>query len=91
MTPYVTQHAAQRWDERSPASSVAPETAWKTGQRTTGVAKRHGTDECRVHEPTQTVLLRRNYRIVTVLSVRELDQDAYRHVAPVFEESEATT
>ncbi|WP_323190427.1 hypothetical protein [Halostella sp. PRR32] len=89
MIPHVTQHAAQRWDKRSPSDSVAPETAWSEGQRVSGPERPTGTDECRVHHSTRTVLLRCNSRIVTVLTERELDQDAHRYVAPVFEEATA--
>jgi hypothetical protein len=86
MTPHITQHAATRWDARTPADSVAPETAWTLGQHVAGPERPTGTDECRVHHATRTVLLRCNNCIVTVLSERELGRDAHRHVAPVLEE-----
>lgn len=89
MSPHVTQHAATRWDQRSPADAVAPETAWTIAQRVAGPERQMGGDECRVHHATRTVLLRCNNCIVTVLTEREVDEDVYRHVAPVL--AEATT
>jgi hypothetical protein len=83
--PFVTDHAATRWDERTAPDSVSPETAWQAGQRVTGPEIPTGTDECRVHQTTRTVLLRCNGRIVTVLSERELDEDVQRDVAPLLE------
>ena len=73
--PKVSQHAAQRWDERTPVDSVAPETAWRDAKAETAVdAAVNGTieayadcDEARYHDPTGTALLRKNAVIVTVL------------------------
>jgi len=83
--PHVTDHAAARWDQRTSPDSVAPETAWKAGQRVSGPEIPTGTDECRVHQATRTVLLRAGGSIVTVLSERELDEDVQRDVAPLLE------
>jgi len=65
----LSDHAVFRWDERTPADSVAPETAWAHGQRITDLERVTGADECRYHRPTETVLLRRDRTIVTVLLV----------------------
>lgn len=73
--PVVSDHAATRWDERTPVDSVAPETAWRDAKADTAVdAAVNGTieayadcDEARYHDPTGTALLRKNAVIVTVL------------------------
>jgi len=73
--PVVSQHAAQRWDERTPVDSVAPETAWREAKAENAAeAAVNGTieayadcDEARYHGPTGTALLRKNAVIVTVL------------------------
>lgn len=73
--PVVTEHAAQRWDERTPADSVAPETAWKQAEPDdvldSSIAAYIETHsecaEARYHSPTGTALLRVGFRIVTVL------------------------
>lgn len=74
-TPLVTGHAAERWDERTPADAVAPETAWRHSQRERSVERRFGADECRLHHPTRTLLLRVGNSIVTVLSPAEIPED----------------
>lgn len=66
----VSRHAAIRWDQRTSADSVAPETAWCEA-RPLSVAQllRRGNDidEVRYHDPTGTILLRGFATIVTVL------------------------
>lgn len=84
--PFVSDHAASRWDERTEPGSVSPESAWKQAQHVSGPEVPTGTDECRVHHPTRTVLLRTSGSIVTVLSERELQEDVQRHVDPVLQE-----
>lgn len=79
-TPLVTDHADTRWDERTGADSVAPETAWRHGQRIRAAERPTGTDECRLHHPTRTLLLRQGHRIVTVLSATELPEDVQRTI-----------
>lgn len=79
-TPLVTAHAAQRWDERTPAAAVAPETAWRHGQRIRAAERPTGMDECRLHHPTRTLLLRQGLRIVTVLSSAEYTEDMQRAI-----------
>jgi len=85
MNAILSAHAAARWDQRAPADAIAPEVAWEHAQRVDGLPLLTGTDECRVHQPTRTVLLRRDSCIVSVLSERELSQDEYRYVAPVLD------
>lgn len=63
----VSDHAADRWDQRTPPTSVAPETAWTealpVGSTPTKV---RNMDEIRYHTPTETLLFRAATRIVTV-------------------------
>ena len=84
--PFVSDHAATRWDQRTAPDSVAPEIAWEQAQHVSGPEVATGTDECRVHHPTRTVLLRTSGSIVTVLSERELQEDVQRYVDPVLQE-----
>lgn len=79
-TPIVTGHAAERWDERTPADSVAPEAAWRHGQRIRAAERPTRSDECRLHHPTRTLLLRQGSRIVTVLLSAECTQDVQRAI-----------
>ena len=37
--PYMTDHALERWDERTPATSVSPEHAWEHGVDVTPIAE----------------------------------------------------
>ena len=82
MTPHVTDHAADQWDERTDPRSVAPETAWAHAQRHDGASiSLHGPDEVRYHCPTRTLLLRVGHAIVTVYPETFLDEPARRVVA----------
>jgi len=85
--PVVSNHAGKRWDQRTPPDSVSPETAWEHSQRVNGPERLTGTDEARVHLPTQTVLLRSQDCIVTVLSERECSRDVYNYVEPVINQT----
>ena len=78
----MTDHAADRWDERTPPHSVSPETAWKRGQRIISLTRTTTiiADECRLHHPTRSLLLREGFRIATVLSESEFDEDAQEAV-----------
>lgn len=82
---FVTAHAADRWDERTPPDAVAPETAWTASTRVRAAARAEGVDEARVHQASGAVLLRRDTSIVTVLSERELAADVQRHITPILE------
>jgi hypothetical protein len=64
----VTEHAADRWDQRTPVDSVAPETAWKHAQRHSDATARLAGDEARIHHPTESILIRDRGRICTVLA-----------------------
>jgi hypothetical protein len=90
-TPPVTEHAANRWGERTHPASVAPETAWRRGQRVAAAERPTGTDEARYHAPTGTLLLRRGVSIVTVLDATDDDlrRDVRQAVAPLLERDRA--
>lgn len=62
-----SDHLAMRWDERTPADSVAPETAWEQAVRIRDAELVTGADECRYHEPTGTILLRNDHTLVTAM------------------------
>lgn len=81
--PHVSDHAADRWDERTDDDSVAPEAAWGRAQRVAGAEHHARADEVRAFAPERVVLLRRGNTILTVLSEGEMDDDLRRAVAPV--------
>jgi len=61
----VTDHAALRWHQRTHDPGVGPIVAWLEADP----ADPEGVvgDEVRYHEPTDTYLVRRQTRLVTVL------------------------
>jgi len=63
---YPSRHVRdERWPQRSDDPDVEPLTAWAEGTRIPGTGL--DADEVRYHERTETVLLRRNNTLVTVL------------------------
>lgn len=63
----VTDHAHERWAERADHSSVAgPQVAWHEGVPITVPHGLNG-DEVRYHAPSETVLVRQNASIVTII------------------------
>jgi DNA-binding MarR family transcriptional regulator len=68
---FVTRHAATRYDERSPATAVAPETAWRRGSRRGDLEREMGCDEVRFHHHSSTLLLRNGSAVITVLDASE--------------------
>lgn len=67
----VTDHAHDRWAERADHSSAAgPQVAWSEG---VAITVPHGidSDEVRYHAPSETVLVRRNAAIVTVIDATD--------------------
>ena len=89
--PAVSQHAAQRWDERTPVDSVAPEKAWDEAEPQNVVdaaiaahIEAHSeSDEARYHDPTGTALLRKDVSITTVLpSSDPRIREAIEHIDP---------
>lgn len=62
-----SDHLAMRWDERTSADSVAPETAWEQATRIRDAELLTGADECRYHQATGTILLRNNHTLVTAM------------------------
>lgn len=75
--PVVTYHAADQWDARTGAGSVAPETLWRDAWEMSVVShpEYRWNDEMRYHEPTETVLVRRNEVIPTVLAASGHESD----------------
>lgn len=61
----VTTHAALRWHQRTQDPGVGPVVAWSEATPVDPVGV-YG-DEIRYHEPTDTYLVRRQSRLVTVL------------------------
>lgn len=83
--PNVSEHAADQWDARTDPGSVAPEMAWEHAQRVTGVEPIVHADEVRLHQATETLLLRVSGSIMTVLSRSEWRDDVYhaiKHALP---------
>lgn len=63
----VSEHAADRWDQRTPPTSIAPETAWGEALPVGVSSPRYrNLDEIRYHTATETLLFRDATRIVTV-------------------------
>lgn len=72
-TPTPTDHALERWDERTSPESVAIETAWREAWQMSQPDDAHcPRDRFQFHEPERVVLIARNAAILTVLSLREM-------------------
>lgn len=72
----------ERWPQRSNNADMSPTEAWQNATPIYG----HGLDahEVRYHGPTETVLLRKNFTLVTVLdagSARPTVRNAIYHFA----------
>lgn len=68
----VTEHAAERWLDRADDDfDGGPRTAWFDGFL---VDEPHGleADEVRLHEPSGTVLVRKDVDLVTVIDVENM-------------------
>lgn len=80
-TVSVSRHVRwERWPQRASNPDVGPLDAWRDGTQIYGHGLR--ADEVRYHNPTETVLLRRNHTLVTVLdatTARLSVQNAIRH------------
>lgn len=72
--PVISEHASTRWDERAsqprPLDDVEPLDAWQQGTPIDADDARLRGCEARFHEPTHTVLVRRDDKLVTVLDSR---------------------
>lgn len=94
-SPHITAHAADRWDERTAADAVSPETAWHDATRLPDLASDQH-DELRVHEPQAVVLARRDAAIVTILATtgpdaqQWLQSHVYRTVGNIWDSPVAT-
>ena len=83
--PPVSEHAADRWDERTDPRSVAPETAWEHAQRLCGAGPIVHVSEVRFHHGTGTLLLYEPPSITTVLAIDEASDELYhaiKHALP---------
>ena len=74
--PTISGHARKRWRERTD-ESVAIETAWAESQRLDPRHCGESTSELRVHEPTETVLVREDKVIVTAMATRPPEAEAW--------------
>ena len=77
--PPVTWHAGDRWDDRTDADSVAPETAWAHGQRIDAGGPLRNVD-VRLHRDSGTLLLRKGGVIVSIYALDDLQPAVYRAV-----------
>lgn len=64
-TPYVTEHADLKYLERSTDRSIDIKTAWRQGVPI-GLED-YNYDSTRLHEPTETIILRKGPAMTTVL------------------------
>ncbi|WP_135302614.1 hypothetical protein [Haloarcula amylovorans] len=78
-TPFVTAHAADRWDERTAPDSVAPETAWAHAQRIDAGGPFRSVD-VRLHHGSETLLLREHGAITSVYQLNRLTPKQYHAV-----------
>lgn len=69
--PVISEHAAERWHQRrsEPADgqTVGPQVAWVDAQVVPAASYLFDCDSARYHEATDTVFLRKDTTIVTVL------------------------
>lgn len=61
----VSAHAADRWHQRTDSPGIGPIVAWNEGDRT-NVRTIEG-DELRYHRDTETILVRKEQVLVTVI------------------------
>lgn len=85
--PIVSEHAHDRWDERTNPTSVAPETAWLHAQRVAADGPFLNVDELRYHRATRTLLLYDSPTITTVYSVDNLTDRAHAAVEHALEDT----
>ena len=62
---YVTDHAAERWHERTATPGIGPIVAWNESERRE-VSELTG-DEIRYHPATESLLIRKDGVLVTVI------------------------
>lgn len=67
--PRISGHARRRWQERTD-EPVSIETAWAEAERLDPRHCGESTSELRVHELTETVLVREGETIVTAMATR---------------------
>jgi hypothetical protein len=69
----VTNHAELRWLQRSETVELTPREAWQEGYYV-GCEDRGGTT--RLHPPTETILLKRDDTLITVLNSANISYNA---------------
>jgi len=67
----VSDHAAERWTERTTSPGIGPRVAWNESVRVAGLDGPRG-DDIRYHQPTDLVLVADRGTLVTVLEGPEL-------------------
>lgn len=63
----VSEHAAERWHQRTDAPGIGPLVAWNAAERR-DIDGLHG-DEIRYHRETETLLIQKDSVLVTVVDV----------------------
>lgn len=80
----VTDHAADRWHERTDTPGVGPIVAWNKSERRDITDL--DADEIRYHQATEMLLLRRDEALVTVIDAStarpKIQQDIYGDAQP---------
>jgi len=75
----VTDHARERWDDRTQQPSFDPIVAWIQGVEVEGTSL--DGDEVRYHAWTDTCLVRKDTAIVTVVDVSSATRQTRKAVA----------
>ena len=75
---YITDHAAERWHERTETPGIGPIVAWnESGRRE--VSELTG-DEIRYHRATETLLIRKGGVLVTVIDASTARPNIQREI-----------
>ncbi|WP_435145948.1 hypothetical protein [Halobaculum sp. P14] len=78
MSLRVSEHARTRWLERTADARLDPHGAWLEATP----VRRHGLDgdEVRYHDPSSTVLIRKDDTLVTVISLDDATYSVHASV-----------
>ena len=71
-SPAITNHAHERYRQRARPTAPPVRRAWKDGVTDDRLDDRVDGDEIRYHAPSETVLVRRDHCITTVLDADRL-------------------
>lgn len=74
----VTDHAAERWHERTESPGIGPIVAWNESERR-DISELSG-DEIRYHRATETLLVRKGTALVTVIDVNTARPNLQREI-----------